>query len=132
MSLCEPRLPRDRSIEENHRAMLEAMAAIRDRPRLPARSGTRGWARSWFTRATRLEWSMGTGVATRDVADSVVFLLEKLAAATSEVITLYHGAEVSAELAEAVGARVKAAFPAQQVELIAGGQPYYPYILACQ
>ena len=122
----------DRSIEENHRAMLEAMAAIRTaevaRAVRDARLGD-----ILVHEGDALGMIYGEPVvATRDAVDSVVFLLEKLAAATSEVITLYYGAEVSAELAGAVGARVKMAFPAQQVELIAGGQPHYPYILACE
>jgi len=119
-------------VEENHREMLEAMAAIRTAEVARAvRDARLGEIRVRDGDAIGMIYGEPV-VATRDAADAVVFLLEKLLAGTSEVITLYYGADVSPESAAAVGERVRAAFPSQQVDLVDGGQPHYPYILACE
>jgi dihydroxyacetone kinase-like predicted kinase len=67
-----------------------------------------------------------------DLERAVVETLEHLGAGHSEVITLYAGADVSPEAGQTMRRRVGQAFPSQQVDLVSGGQPLYPYLLACE
>ena len=71
-------------------------------------------------------------VVASDLERAVVETLEHLEAGRSEVITLYAGADVSPEAGQAMRQRVSRAFPSQQVDLVSGGQPLYPYLLACE
>jgi dihydroxyacetone kinase-like predicted kinase len=66
------------------------------------------------------------------VTEVVMRLLEIMAARERELITLYSGGEVTPEAAEAVAGAVRAAYPAATVEVHAGGQPYYHYILSVE
>jgi dihydroxyacetone kinase-like predicted kinase len=61
-------------------------------------------------------------------------LLEKMGAADLGAVTLYYGADVSAEAAAALGAEVRAAYPnlAEAVEVLPGSQPYYHYIISAE
>ncbi len=47
---------------------------------------------------------------------------------TAELITLILGADAPADAAESTRALVEAAYPHLEIEVIEGGQPYYPYI----
>jgi len=49
-----------------------------------------------------------------------------------ELITLYHGAEVTPEKASRLADLLRAAFPGQSFEIHPGGQPYYHYILSAE
>ena len=49
-----------------------------------------------------------------------------------EIITLYHGADVTAQTAEAMAQRIKEWFPEQELEVVHGGQPYYAYIISAE
>ncbi len=62
----------------------------------------------------------------------VVQLLHLLGAAEAEVITLYVGEGVAADETARLQAHLQATWPGQHVELVLGGQPHYPYILACE
>ncbi len=62
-------------------------------------------------------------------------LLEGLALAAgeaAEIVTVYRGAEASEEATERVVALVEAAHPGLAVEVMAGGQPHYPYLLGVE
>ncbi|HEX5414349.1 MAG TPA: DAK2 domain-containing protein [Chloroflexota bacterium] len=122
----------DQSLEPNRRAMLDAVASIRTAEIIRAAKGAR-LGEHVVPEGDSLGMIAGQpSVAARDLLDTVVLLLEKLEASTAEVITLYVGAEESAESAALAEARVRVAFPAQQVDLVAGGQDHIPYILACE
>ena len=60
--------------------------------------------------------------------ETLLATLEKAGAASHELITLYYGNNVTQAEAESVTARVRAAYPDQQVDLYMGGQPHYYYI----
>ncbi len=77
-----------------------------------------------------LEDDLVLAVAT--VEDAVLALLERMGAREREIITLYYGEGVSAEDAEALAERVRQAFADQEVEVLHGGQPHYPYILSVE
>jgi DAK2 domain fusion protein YloV len=62
----------------------------------------------------------------------VMSLLEQMKAHEAEIITIYRGEPESQEQAEALAEAVRARYPAQDVELIAGDQPYYHYIFSVE
>jgi dihydroxyacetone kinase-like predicted kinase len=55
-----------------------------------------------------------------------------MAASERDLISLYSGADVSAQAAEALAAAVRAIYPKHDVASHAGGQPYYHYILSVE
>jgi hypothetical protein len=69
-------------------------------------------------------------VAGDDVLETILRLLELMRA--RELFTLYHGANVTPEQAEQMAAAIRAAYPATAVEVHAGGQPHYHYILSAE
>jgi len=71
-------------------------------------------------------------VAGDDLTGAVMRLLEEMRVADHELVTLYHGAEVTAAEAEQLADGVRAAFPGQAIEVHSGGQPYYQYILSAE
>lgn len=65
--------------------------------------------------------------------EQVVFdLLAQMGAGQAEIITIYYGDQIDADSAEALSAQVAAAYPDQEVEVIAGGQPHYFFILSTE
>ncbi len=72
-------------------------------------------------------------VTTGEDLDAVVLdTLEKMDAHEREIITLYYGHTVTEEQAAALADKVRDAFPDQDVEVLYGGQPHYPYILSAE
>jgi hypothetical protein len=65
--------------------------------------------------------------------EEVVFnLLAQMGASQAEIITVYYGDQIDASAAEALGDRIAATYPDQEVEVIAGGQPHYHFILSTE
>jgi hypothetical protein len=50
----------------------------------------------------------------------------------SGLVTIYYGADTDCTEAEQIGESVKEKFPAQEVEVVAGGQPHYNYIISVE
>jgi dihydroxyacetone kinase-like predicted kinase len=71
-------------------------------------------------------------VAGDDVEDTVRLLLDAMRANERELITLYHGAEVTPEKASRLADLLRTAFPGQSFEVHPGGQPHYHYILSAE
>ena len=71
-------------------------------------------------------------VADNNLADTVLRLLERLAAAEPEVIGLYYGQEVTEAAAEQVAEAIRVRYPELSVELHYGGQPHYHFILSAE
>ena len=71
-------------------------------------------------------------VFVRNPDDVVDLTLFGLRVADHELVTLYHGADVSSAEAEQLADGVRAAFPGQAIEVHSGGQPYYQYILSAE
>ncbi len=64
--------------------------------------------------------------------EAVLALLEHMRAQDHEIITLYYGDEVDEARAQALAEKVREAYPDQEVEVLYGGQPHYPYILSVE
>jgi dihydroxyacetone kinase-like predicted kinase len=65
--------------------------------------------------------------------EQVVFnLLAQMNAGQAEIITVYYGEQVDAGTAGSLGAAIAAVYPDQEIEVIAGGQPHYHYILSTE
>jgi len=62
----------------------------------------------------------------------VLKLLKEMNAEEGEVLTLYYGADVKEEEAQALGEKVREVFPNLNVEVLWGGQPYYHYIISLE
>ncbi len=71
-------------------------------------------------------------VAGDDLADVVEKLLGEMGAEECEIITLYYGEGVTRSEAEALKARLEQRYPDQEIEVHAGGQPHYPYLLGVE
>ena len=63
---------------------------------------------------------------------ALLAVIEGMKPETAELLTCYYGAAVTAAGADAVADGLRAHFPALEVELIAGGQPHYPYLLTLE
>lgn len=59
-------------------------------------------------------------------------LLEKARADESELITLYYGSDVKPEQAEQFAATLADVFPDQEIQVVYGGQPLYPYLISIE
>lgn len=62
----------------------------------------------------------------------VLKTLEAMHAAERELITLYYGQDVSAEAAGRMAEAIREQYAGQEVEVVEGGQPHYPYILSAE
>ena len=72
-------------------------------------------------------------VVSGDTVDEVVeALLDRMGVADLEIVTLYYGADVRQEEAEALAARLQEKYPDQTFEVVYGGQPHYFYILSAE
>jgi dihydroxyacetone kinase-like predicted kinase len=49
-----------------------------------------------------------------------------------EIVTIYFGAHASETEAQAIAARIRDAHPGLDVEVVAGGQPHYPYVVSLE
>jgi len=67
-----------------------------------------------------------------EVESVTLELLDRMSAAQTEIITIYYGANVSAEQANALANRIREAYPDQEIEIVNGGQPFYHYILSAE
>ncbi len=59
-------------------------------------------------------------------------VLEQTATESLEIVTVYFGADATADDAERVAAAVRAAHPGLAVEVVDGGQAYYPYVASLE
>ncbi|MEZ4552997.1 MAG: DAK2 domain-containing protein [Dehalococcoidia bacterium] len=60
--------------------------------------------------------------------DALLVALQSAVGPSAEVVSVYLGQDVPEEAVASLRARIEAAVPALTVELIEGGQPYYPYV----
>ena len=68
----------------------------------------------------------------QDIADTTVEMVSELVDDESELISIYYGADVSEEDAEAIAARVNELYPDLDVEVNYGGQPIYYYLISIE
>jgi uncharacterized protein len=67
-----------------------------------------------------------------DAASVAASLLEQMHAAELEVITIYYGAPVTEGDALALQEMLRDRYPEQEIEVVAGGQPFYHYIISAE
>jgi len=71
-------------------------------------------------------------VADTTVEGAVQALLREMNPVQREIITLYYGEAISEDAANALAQTLRQIWPDQEVEVIAGGQPHYHYILSVE
>jgi fatty acid kinase len=71
-------------------------------------------------------------ISTTSVEESCLGALEKAGTADRELITLFHGEDISATEANRIVDVIRAAYPAQEIELQDGGQPHYQFIISVE
>jgi dihydroxyacetone kinase-like predicted kinase len=67
-----------------------------------------------------------------DLQTVVIETLQRMNAGTFEIITIYYGADISPESAGQMAQYVKERFPAQEIEVVEGGQPFYAYVISAE
>ena len=121
-----------RSLAENAARMREALGGVR------SAAVTRA-VRDSALGGDRIEAGDYLGLLERDVKlhgkDIESVLVETVRAAASaeaELVTLYYGATLGAAQAEAYAQAVREALPEVEVELYAGGQPLYDFLIGVE
>jgi len=74
-----------------------------------------------------------TLVAVGDTEEEVLCsLIARMNPDKAELLTLYYGADSRKEAAEELARSIRDKHPHLEVEIIEGGQPYYPYLLTLE
>ena len=58
--------------------------------------------------------------------------LARLVDDSTSLVTLYYGAQSTAEDAEALAEEIRSVYPSLQVDIVYGGQPHYSYIVSLE
>ena len=74
----------------------------------------------------------GLAVSSASVEVACLGALEKAGTADRELITLFYGEDLSSAEANRIVDVIRAAYPAQEVELQDGGQPHYQFIVSVE
>ena len=75
----------------------------------------------------------GTLKVKGEIVENVVrALLKEMSSDQHEIVTLYYGEGVSEGEAEQLADLLRQDWPEQEIEVVAGGQPHYPYILSVE
>lgn len=59
-------------------------------------------------------------------------MLERMDAADAEIITVYYGEVITANQAQELAEQIRKMYPAQEIEVVNGGQPHYHFILSVE
>ena len=122
----------DKSVADNTAAMEEGMAAVK--------SGSVTYAvrdTSIDGKTIRENDMMGIGdtgilAVGPELIDTTLELIDCLTDEDSELISLYYGADVSEEDADLLAEMIAEKYPEVEVEVNAGGQPIYYYLLSVE
>lgn len=122
----------DLSFDGTIAAMEQAMASVR------SAEVTRA-VRATVIDGRRIEMGQAIGlidgalqVVAGDVAEAARQCVEAMSFAGASLLTLYASEDVRDEDAEALAGELRETYPDLEVELIQGGQPHYPYLLALE
>lgn len=122
----------DKTVEQNTEEMMEAMGNVK--------TGQITYA----VRDTRIDDKeirqgdiMGIGdhgilAVGKEIEDTAVATVQEMTDEDSEIISIYYGADVSAEDAEQLAERLEDMYPNYDVELNEGGQPIYYYVVSVE
>ena len=69
---------------------------------------------------------------TEDIEETTINLVAKMVDEESELITLFYGEDVTADLAEKIAGKLEEQYPDFEIELHSGGQPLYYFIIAIE
>ncbi|MBQ0000543.1 MAG: DAK2 domain-containing protein, partial [Clostridiales bacterium] len=122
----------DMSPEENEEAMLEAIGSVKTGQITYAVRDTRidsNEIHEGDIMAIGDSGMLAVGKGRRNIAKAAI---EAMVDEDSEVISIYYGADVKEEDAEALAADIEEAYPDCEVELNMGGQPIYYYIISVE
>lgn len=67
-----------------------------------------------------------------DIADTTVEMIKEMQDDESEIVSIYYGADVTEEDANALAEKISEQLPEVEVEVYAGGQPIYYYIASVE
>lgn len=74
----------------------------------------------------------GIAAVGEDVKDTTVELIRTLVDEDSEIVSLYYGADIAENVAEELASALSEEFPNVDVEINAGGQPIYYYVVSVE
>jgi DAK2 domain fusion protein YloV len=75
----------------------------------------------------------GRAVASGSDREAVTLeLIERMRAAGGEILTIYYGSDSGEAEAQSLARRAGQCWPELEIEVVDGGQPYYPYILSLE
>lgn len=122
----------DKTVEQNTEEMMEAMGNVKT------------GQITYVVRDTRIDDKeirqgdiMGIGdhgilAVGKEIEDTAVATVQEMADEDSEIISVYYGADVTAEDAEQLAERLEELYPDFDVELNEGGQPIYYYVVSVE
>ena len=71
--------------------------------------------------------------AADDALDAaLVVAIERMGPESAELLTCYHGVDVSEDEAQALSERLGVQYPSLEIEVVFGGQPHYPFLLTLE
>lgn len=71
-------------------------------------------------------------VSGQSLDDAMFALLDAMGVADLELLTLFYGADVTADAAQAMADQIQARFDDLEIELHLGGQPHYHYVISAE
>lgn len=122
----------EQEIEVNTEAMRQAAAAVRAGAVTRATRGTK--VEGTHVPAGRLIGILDDEIVASgpDLSSVALELMRHVDAEEVELVTLYQGADASAEEAARVGDAIRRDFSQLEVEVLEGGQPHYPLLIAVE
>jgi dihydroxyacetone kinase-like predicted kinase len=120
-------------MKENVQAMEEAVATVKTVEITEA-------ARSTQLQGLKIKKGQAIAIlddekllAVDDDIDKVLFeAVDKADISSTEVVTVYYGADIEAAQAEQIVQKIRDKYPEKQVEMVSGGQPHYRYIVSLE
>ncbi len=122
----------EEGLEENVRAMEDALKAVRTIEITTAVRSTEIGGVAVEEGQTIAVVDDELKVASGSPEAALEAALDGLTGGSTSLITLYYGAETTAEQAEEVAGRLRERYAGHDVEVVAGGQPHYTYIVSLE
>lgn len=120
------------NFEANLELMTEAISQVKSIEVIRASRAAKigGWA---IKKKQPMGFLDGELVAVGTKPDEVLNeVLAQMEMSEASVLTIYHGADVSSEEAERLGAGIRHQYPHLEVEVVWGGQPHYSYLVSVE
>ena len=122
----------DAALETNAEAMENALPLIRS-GHLTTAVRSMKWGRLEVKRGQAIAFLEGDLVAAADTMPQALYrLLLEMGIEDSELITIYYGADAPNAEVEEIVRFIGEEYPEQELEVVAGGQPYYNYIVSVE